>query len=54
MVASPGKKPTPLLAAPVPGAICPHCGKRSYSAAGVHPQCSQSHASKKMAPVKKK
>jgi hypothetical protein len=54
MAESQAKKPAPLLAPPLPGAICPHCGKRSYSAAGVHPQCSQSHASKKLAPVKKK
>jgi hypothetical protein len=49
-----GKKPAPLLASAIGGALCPHCGKRSYSAAGVHPQCAQSFASKQMAVAKKK
>jgi hypothetical protein len=48
------KKPPPLLEAAAPVNLCPHCGKRSYSAAGVHPQCSQAQASKLSAPVKKK
>jgi hypothetical protein len=54
MGASNGKKPTPLLTPIVAGVICPHCGKRSYSAAGVHPQCSQTFASNKLSPAKKK
>lgn len=36
------KKPTPLL--DENGQICPVCGKRSYSAAGVHPQCAMKRA----------
>jgi hypothetical protein len=32
------KKPTPILDDPN-RKICPVCGKRSYSAGGVHPQC---------------
>jgi hypothetical protein len=33
-------KPEPLYQMPSLGTICPVCGKKSYSAAGVHPQCS--------------
>ena len=32
------KKPLPLFTAGAPK-ICPICGKGSYSAAGIHPQC---------------
>jgi hypothetical protein len=48
------KKPAPLMEGTVAATLCPYCGKRAYSAAGVHPQCSQSHAAKQMAPTKKK
>jgi hypothetical protein len=43
------KKPTPILAKRN-SKICPVCGKRSYSAAGVHPQCAmvQSDAPRKL------
>jgi hypothetical protein len=37
------KKPTPLVVQRS-DRICPVCGKRSYSAAGVHPQCSMKRA----------
>jgi hypothetical protein len=37
-------KPEPLMEAPVLGKICPICGKRSYSAAGIHPQCAVKQA----------
>ena len=33
------KKPDPIIPGKQPN-ICPVCGKASYSAAGVHPQCS--------------
>lgn len=33
-------KPEPLYPTRTLGSICPICGKKSYSAAGVHPQCS--------------
>lgn len=33
------KKPTPLIEGP-PKKRCPVCGEISYSAAGIHPQCS--------------
>lgn len=33
------KKPEPLVPDKQPN-ICPVCGKASYSAAGIHPQCS--------------
>ena len=36
------KKPTPLLVEN--GQVCIVCGKRSYSAAGVHPQCAMKRA----------
>jgi RNA polymerase subunit RPABC4/transcription elongation factor Spt4 len=36
------KKPTPIVADQ--GRVCPVCGKRSYSAAGVHPQCAMKRA----------
>jgi hypothetical protein len=32
------KKPVPLVETP-PRAICPVCGKTSYSVGGRHPQC---------------
>lgn len=32
------KKPSPIAAWPAPK-ICPVCGKSSYSAGGIHPQC---------------
>ena len=32
------KKPAPLYPK-VSGAMCPVCGKRSYSLRGIHPQC---------------
>ena len=32
------KKPTPVIAQ-LNNRICPVCGKRSYSSAGIHPQC---------------
>jgi hypothetical protein len=51
------KKPVPLVS----GAnqkLCPVCGKRSYSAAGTHPQCAQRRADEqrkeKMVAEKKK
>ena len=51
------KKPEPLYetaAAPV----CPICGKKSYSPAGIHPQCAMQQADaprqKKLAAAKKK
>lgn len=33
-------KPEPLIPIRDLGSVCPVCGKKSYSAAGVHPQCS--------------
>jgi len=36
------KKPTPIVVDQ--GRVCPVCGKRSYSAAGVHPQCAMKRA----------
>jgi hypothetical protein len=32
------QKPAPLFAIPE-ARLCPICGKRSYSASGIHPQC---------------
>jgi hypothetical protein len=32
------KKPTPIFSE-VDKKICPVCGKRTYSAGGIHPQC---------------
>lgn len=37
-------KPEPLYSMPSLGTVCPVCGKKSYSAAGVHPQCSVQQA----------
>lgn len=39
-------KPEPLFVAPPrqPGKICPICGKRAYSAGGIHPQCAVKQA----------
>ena len=37
------KKPVPVIADENYN-LCPVCGKRSYSAAGMHPQCAQSQA----------
>jgi hypothetical protein len=36
-------KPAPLYPAPA-GKTCPICGKRSYSAQGIHPQCAVQQA----------
>ncbi len=36
-------KPAPLFPPPA-GKICPICGKRSYSAQGIHPQCAVQQA----------
>jgi hypothetical protein len=36
-------KPEPLFVDP-PGRICPICGKRAYSAGGIHPQCAVKQA----------
>ena len=33
-------KPEPLMPIRELGSVCPVCGKKSYSSAGVHPQCS--------------
>jgi hypothetical protein len=33
------KKPEPLFEQQLAGQLCPICGKRSYSLAGIHPQC---------------
>ena len=32
-------KPEPLYSMPSLGTVCPICGKKSYSVAGIHPQC---------------
>jgi hypothetical protein len=37
------KRPVPVLAG-ASQKLCPVCGKRSYSAAGTHPQCAQRQA----------
>ncbi len=37
------KKPTPILGERSTK-ICPVCGKRSYSAGGIHPQCAVQQA----------
>ena len=38
-------KPEPLFETPpVRGKICPICGKRAYSPAGIHPQCAVKQA----------
>jgi tRNA(Ile2) C34 agmatinyltransferase TiaS len=37
------KKPTPLVDAPL-RAVCPVCGKTSYSRGGRHPQCGVARA----------
>ena len=36
------KKPIPIIVER--SRVCPVCGKRSYSAAGVHPQCAMKRA----------
>jgi hypothetical protein len=38
------KKPEPLFVQELPGQLCPICGKRSYSLAGIHPQCAVKQA----------
>lgn len=35
------KKPKPPIISAPPRKVCPICGKPSYSAVGVHPQCAQ-------------
>ena len=42
------KKPEPIGPSKQPN-ICPVCGKASYSAAGVHPQCSAKKADQERA-----
>lgn len=42
------KKPDPIVPGKQPN-ICPVCGKASYSAAGVHPQCSVKKADQERA-----
>ena len=37
------KKPTPIIAEHTKK-ICPVCGKQSYSAGGIHPQCAVQRA----------
>jgi hypothetical protein len=37
-------KPQPLYSMPSLGTVCPVCGKKSYSAAGIHPQCAVKQA----------
>jgi hypothetical protein len=37
-------KPDPLIAARATRAACPVCGKVSYSATGIHPQCAMNRA----------
>lgn len=37
-------KPAPLYVAPSLGTVCPVCGKKSYSAGGIHPQCAMQQA----------
>jgi hypothetical protein len=38
------KKPEPLFVEQLAGQPCPVCGKRSYSLAGIHPQCAMLQA----------
>jgi hypothetical protein len=38
------RKPEPLLYQAPAGRTCPVCGKRSYSATGIHPQCAMQQA----------
>jgi NADH pyrophosphatase NudC (nudix superfamily) len=38
------KKPTPSIAPERNARFCPECGKRAYSASGIHPQCAMSQA----------
>jgi hypothetical protein len=38
------RKPEPLIVDRVAGRICAVCGKRSYSASGIHPQCAVKQA----------
>lgn len=37
-------KPDPLFSSPQLGTVCPVCGKKSYSPAGIHPQCAVKQA----------
>jgi hypothetical protein len=37
-------KPEPLYTPPSLGTVCPVCGKKSYSAHGIHPQCAVQQA----------
>lgn len=37
-------KPDPLYPTRSLGNICPICGKRAYSAGGIHPQCAVAQA----------
>ena len=37
------KKPSPIFTRPT-GKACPVCGKRTYSQAGIHPQCAVDQA----------
>ena len=50
-------KPEPLYPT-TPGKTCPVCGKRAYSAGGIHPQCAVKQADEprklKLAAEKKK
>ena len=46
MSANDMKKPKPLNPEP-PQKICPVCGERSYSRAGIHPQCAALQADAK-------
>jgi hypothetical protein len=40
-------KPPPLLESARPN-VCPVCGKSSYSAAGIHPQCAVKQGDEKL------
>ena len=46
------KKPEPIIPGRQPN-ICPVCGKASYSAAGIHPQCAAKQADDKRSKVLK-
>jgi hypothetical protein len=52
------KKPEPLFVQELSGQPCPVCGKRSYSLAGIHPQCAVQQADaprqRRMAEAKRK
>jgi hypothetical protein len=47
------KKPEPIIPQHQPN-ICPVCGKASYSAAGIHPQCAVKQADDKRQQVLKR